>query len=609
MDLFTELKRRNVFRVGFAYVVLGWVVVQATETVSPALRLPDWTLSFVIWIGVIGFPFALLLAWAFELTPGGLKLERDVDRSESTTHVTGRTLDFLIIAMLVIALVFVAIDQYVLEQDSAIPVEIAETDSDPQPAADKSPQSIAVLPFVNMSEDKDYFADGLTEEILNLLARNADLRVTARTSAFAFKGRNLDLREIGTTLGVNTVLEGSVRRSGKRLRVTAQLINVTDGFHIWSDTYDRQMTDVFELQDDIAGSILAALEIHLGGKDNSRGHPTNNMAAYEKFLQGRALLSGTEAGKARELLREAVDLDPDFAEGWQQLALAMWLTGGGDISTQEGRLGTLEAANRALTLKPDLVLAAAMRASADSNGWTWEREISTLEAALEAHPDDANVLYALSFGLQETGYFTEALALTRRIALIDPLSATSHTALGLALMANHQAEAARAAWQTSFQMGDHSVGRLIFVDQILAGNHEAAIATLETTYTALGYDPSGIRERVSAALNPETRLATVEAWSEEAASLINEAIADWWLYLAFGLLDELIDKLEATLPVGTVWSDSDSVIFRAIVFRNSGLTPHPRYLTVMKLNNTLPLWEQRGPPDFCSKQTGHWVCE
>jgi TolB-like protein len=607
MDLFTELRRRNVFRVGIAYIVLGWVVVQATETVSPALRLPDWTVGFVIWIGVVGFPFALLLAWAFELTPQGIKLERNVDRSESVTHMTGRTLDFLIIGMLILALAFVAVDQYVLEEDVATAVTAAKTEA-PLPVS-SSTRSIAVLPFVNMSDDKDYFSDGLTEEILNLLARNADLRVTARTSAFAFKDRNLDLREIGNTLGVETLLEGSVRRSQERLRVTAQLINVADGFHIWSDTYDRQMTDVFELQDDIAGSIFAALEIHLGGKEKTRGHPTDNMAAYEKFLQGRALLSGTEPGKARELLRQAVDLDPDFAEGWQQLALAMWLTGGGDISTQEGRLGTLEAANRALAINPDLALAAAMRASADSTDWTWEREITTLEAALEAHPDDANVLYALSFDLQEAGYFRETLALTQRIALVDPLSATSHSALGMALMANGHSAEAHAAWQTSFQMGDHSAGRMIFIDQMLQGNYEAAIATLESTYTALGLDPSGIRNRVNAALNPETRLATVEAWSEEAASIANQVIGEWWLYLAFGLLDELFDKLEATLPVGTVWSDSDTVLYNAVVFRNSGLTTHPRYLTLMKLNNTLPLWEQRGPPDYCRKQAGLWVCE
>lgn len=608
MGLFTELKRRNVFRVGIAYVVLGWVVVQATETVSPALRLPDWTLSFVIWIGVIGFPFALLLAWAFELTPDGIKLERDVDRSESTTHLTGRTLDFLIIGMLVIALVFMTVDQYVLE-DAVAPVEIAETDGDIQSVVDDSPKSIAVLPFVNMSEDKDYFADGLTEEILNLLARNEDLQVTARTSAFAFKGRNLDLREIGTTLGVNTLLEGSVRRSGKRLRVTAQLINVADGFHIWSDTYDRQMTDVFELQDDIAGSILEALEIHLGGERDSRGRPTDNLAAYEKFLQGRALLSGTETGRARELLRQAVELDPDFAEGWQQLALANWLTGGADISTQEGRLGTLEAANRALALNPDLVLAAAMRASADINDWTWEREIRTLEAALDAHPDDASVLYALSFDLQEAGYFAETLALTRRIALVDPLSATSHSGLGLALMANGHSAEAHMAWEKALQMGDHPVGLLIFTDQMLDGRHEAAIATLESTYTAIGLDPSQVRNRVSAALNPETRLATIEAWSEEAASIVNAPMGEWWLYLAFGLLDELFEKLEATLPVGTVWSDSDAVIYNAIAFRNSGFTAHPRYLTLMKLNRIQPLWEKRGPPDFCRKQAGQWACE
>jgi TolB-like protein len=259
MAIFDELRRRNVFRVAAAYLVISWLLMQVADTLAPALHLPESVNSAVLFFLILGFPLALFFAWAFELTPEGLKREKDVEREHSITRLTGRKLDRFIIICLAAALGYFAYDRFV----SPAPGRGETSESSPHDiVASKAPrQSIAVLPFVNMSGDPDneYFSDGLSEEILNLLARIPDLKVIGRTSSFAFKGKNEDLRAIGEALDVVTVLEGSVRKSGDRVRITAQLIDVADGSHIWSDTYDRTMVDIFAIQDDVAGAIKEAL--------------------------------------------------------------------------------------------------------------------------------------------------------------------------------------------------------------------------------------------------------------------------------------------------------------------------------------------------------------
>ena len=237
MSFFAELKRRNVFRVGVAYVVVAWLIVQVLQVLLESFGTPDWVMKTVIVLMVTGLPFALIFAWAFEMTPEGLKREHEVDRSQSITSETGRKLNNAIIGILVVALGYFVYDKIVLE--AAREAELVETTKQEvteqlgamPPTADKADKSIAVLPFVNMSGDQEneYFSDGLTEELLNSLARIKELKVTGRTSSFAFKGRNTDLREIGQTLGVAHILEGSVRKAQNRLRITAQLIKAEDG--------------------------------------------------------------------------------------------------------------------------------------------------------------------------------------------------------------------------------------------------------------------------------------------------------------------------------------------------------------------------------------------
>jgi len=261
MSFFSELKRRNVIRVGIAYVVTAWLLMQLTDVLIQLLQVPQVIGKVVVLFLLIGFPLALILAWAFELTPEGLRLEKNVDRSTSITPQTGKKLDRVIILALSLVVVWLLVDKFYLEpRQATTPVE--QTGAAGTPASVKS---LAVLPFVAMSEGKDdeYFADGLTEEIINSLAALPELLVTARTSAFHFKGQDLTIPAIAKQLGVENVVEGSVRRSGDRARITAQLVRAGDGFHLWSQTYDRTLEDVFAVQEDIAANIAQALDVVL----------------------------------------------------------------------------------------------------------------------------------------------------------------------------------------------------------------------------------------------------------------------------------------------------------------------------------------------------------
>jgi adenylate cyclase len=270
MSLFAELKRRNVVRVGAAYALIGWVIAQIAEFAFENFGAPDWALKSVVVLLLLGLPLALFFAWAFELTPEGVKREKDVDRSQSITSRTGQKLDRAIIGILLIALGWFAWDKFYVASDTETSSEpVAQTsaggDSPDSDVSTTSEKSVAVLPFVAMSSgpDDEYFADGLTEEILNSLAQLPELLVTARTSAFSFKGRDIPVQEIAAALGVRHIVEGSVRKSGERLRVTAQLIRANDGFHLWSETYDSTSADTITVQENIAEKIAVAMDIVL----------------------------------------------------------------------------------------------------------------------------------------------------------------------------------------------------------------------------------------------------------------------------------------------------------------------------------------------------------
>jgi len=335
MRLFAELKRRNVFKVAAAYIIVGWLIMQAGDTLAPALHLPDWVNSALAFFLILGFPLALFFAWAFEMTPEGIKREKDVDRTRSITHVTGQKLNYTIIALLVAALGYFAYDKFVAQPKIAAEAAFAREETVTAKANEE--QSIAVLPFVDMSanSDNEYFSDGLTEELLNILANIKELRVAGRTSSFAFKGKDEDLRSIGEKLNVVTILEGSVRKDDKRnrVRITAQLINVEDGYHLWSETYDRDLDDIFAIQGEIAHKVAQALRITLLGEDEERLEQvaSTEISAYDLYL--KALQGVNEGGfvsldKAVTLFQEVLTLDPTYTpakvglvNAWTQMAL------------------------------------------------------------------------------------------------------------------------------------------------------------------------------------------------------------------------------------------------------------------------------------------------
>jgi serine/threonine-protein kinase len=420
-DFIKELRRRNVFRAGIAYVVIGWLTAQVAELALDSFEAPSWVIKTILLMLALGFPLVLLFAWAYELTPEGLKKEREVDRSQSITGKTGRKLDFVIIGLLSVGLVFVVIDNYVL--DGSVPSESENT---------AELRSIAVLPFVNMSNDpdQDYFSDGISEELLNVLAKIPAFRVAGRTSSFAFKGRNADLRQIGDSLGVETILEGSVRKSGDRVRITAQLIKTDDGFHLWTETDDRKLDDIFAVQDDIASSVVRELKLALLGKipevvGGDRG--IDDVEAYNAYLQGLFFLnkSGPDnLEKAARYMEQAVELAPDSALAWAGLSRAKADYAGqtSDDPAEDISLAR-EAAKRALMLDdslPEVYLAIANYEL--SFDWNWDSAEKNLNRALELRPGDLNAQLEQSNLLVTRGRLDEARQALQRIIREDPLN-------------------------------------------------------------------------------------------------------------------------------------------------------------------------------------------
>jgi len=321
MSFLKELKRRNVIRVAIAYGVAAWFILQLSDVVLENINAPEWIMQSIMLVLAVGLPVAVIFAWVFEMTPEGIKKEKDVDRSQSVTSVTGRKLDRMIIGILVVTVAYLLIDKLVLQDKEPALTETAQSvPVESEVPADTGP-SVAVLPFVNMSGDKEneYFSDGLTETLLHMLAQLPGLRVAARTSSFAFKDQNISVGEIATTLGVAHILEGSVQKSGDRVRITAQLVRADDGFHVWSQNYTRPLEDIFAIQDEIATDVANALDASLLGNElpDLKNVSTSNLTAYDNYLKGlqqQAIFSYGSLNIAEDNFRQSLARDPDFID-------------------------------------------------------------------------------------------------------------------------------------------------------------------------------------------------------------------------------------------------------------------------------------------------------
>ncbi len=451
MSLFEELKRRNVFRVGIAYTVTAWLILQVADIVLDNTPAPEWVMHVIMLLLAIGLPVALIFAWAFEMTPEGLKKEKDVDRSQSIVNTTGRKLDFVIIAVLVVALGYFAWDKFLQPEPAHTATVSSQAEAAGQSTADGIPangqqasdsqaapeKSIAVLPFVNLSSDpeQEYFSDGISEELLNVLAQYPGVRVAARTSSFQFKGQNQDIGEIARLLKVKHVLEGSVRKSGNRLRITAQLIQADTGYHLWSETYDRELDDVFAIQDEISAAIGEAMRVELALDSGStleapRVAESSNTAAYEAYLRGRYLVN--QRGRSNivaavEELKRAVRLDPDFApaHAWMAIAWVLMLDSPatyGDLSLAEVKQRATPHMEQALELNPNLAEAHGAVALYAMNSSDFATAMTETAIALELNPVYVDAMNWRQIAASNYGDYATSLEIQQRIIEVDPLS-------------------------------------------------------------------------------------------------------------------------------------------------------------------------------------------
>jgi TolB-like protein len=414
MILVSELRRRNVFRMAVLYAVTAWLIMQAAEVVIGLAHLPDWIGPTILGLLAVGFPIALIFSWFYELTPEGISLEKDVDRSESITHFTGRRLDFIVISLLCAAVILFAYDKWWMRG----PPE----------------KSIAVLAFTNMSNDpeQEYFSDGISEELLNVLAKIPGLRVAARTSSFQFKDENRDIIDIGQQLSVTHVLEGSVRKAGGQLRITAQLIDASNGFHLWSDTYDRELANIFAVQDEISAAIVNALKEHLGLQVAAapRVIATANTEAHEAYLRGRYLVVqrywAAIAGAVREF-EKAITLDPEYALAHAELAMAVLLLSfiDDDLTATEAIARATPHAELAMALDSSLAEAhAATGLVLSTRGQeNLEGALTQFEQAIQINPN-YSIVYTWMGGIlaDDLGRYKEAFIAAETALRLNPLS-------------------------------------------------------------------------------------------------------------------------------------------------------------------------------------------
>lgn len=439
MSFFDELKRRNVFRVGIAFAITAWLIAQIASLAVDSFGAPDWVMKMIITMLILGSPVALVMAWAYELTPDGLRRESDIAPGQSSTQANASKLDRTITIALVLAVAYFSYDKFVLDPrrdtdllesasqqlaESNLQVDIAADESS---SVDQTP-SIAVLPFVNMSDDasNEYFSEGLSEELLNLLVRIPELKVAARTSSFSYKGKDTRIAQIGAELGVSHVLEGSVRKAGNRLRITAQLIKADDGYHLWSQTYDRTLDDIFATQDEIAAAVVAALKVSLLGVV-PEGRKTDP-EVYSLYLHGKYFItppkgSREELEKSVSAFKKALAMDPDYAPAWLGLSWAYELQARSRVlpRAQTVQLAR-EAAERALAIDDKLALAWSTSAYLKKKyEWDWQGAKVGMDKALQLEPNNVDVLLGVASVTFALGQIDLSIELLERVVTLDPL--------------------------------------------------------------------------------------------------------------------------------------------------------------------------------------------
>jgi TolB-like protein/Flp pilus assembly protein TadD len=570
---FAELKRRNVLRAAAFYVAATWALAQGIAQLSPVVGAPDWAARWFLVAAAIGFPFWIAFSWFYEFTPEGLKRESEIDPAQSITAHTGKKLDRWIFAIMGVAIVLLLTDRFVLHHG-------VNADGD----AAVSEKSIAVLPFVNMSSDKEqeYFSDGISEELLNLLAKIPQLQVTARTSSFSFKGKEVAIPEIARTLHVAHVLEGSVRKSGNSVRITAQLIKAGTDAHLWSQTYDRKLDDIFAIQDEIAADVVKQLKVTLLGDVAAKieAGGTRNPEAFDAYLRAASSyrrfgpVNLAAGGLNKDGLQTAIDaytqaigVDSDYAIAYAGRSLAFAdfaraLVSGPEVGDYLNKAQI--DARKAIALAPEL----ADGHLALANFFVGSLEITgafeEYERALALAPGDARVLreygaFVLLIGRTEAG-----LAASRRLLVLDPLNATNHFGLGVSLVfAKRYGDAVRALSDAkALGQDDVSVNMWLGITYYQSGDFENARSTCALAgevngpwCLAMVYDKMGRRAEAEAMLAKLRALAGDQfaegyadiyaQWGDTARALdwLETAVRNRDPYLAYTKVNFFFDPL------------------------------------------------------------------
>jgi TolB-like protein len=592
--LFHELSRRRVFRVAGIYGVVAWVLTEVADVVFPALQLPDWTVTFVVALLILGFPIAMIFAWVFDIGPQGIeRTEPLAERAKGIPHPER----LVYVALVVVAMGIMAWFLYPRVTDTA-------------QRADGPRDSIAVLPFSNLSQDSnnDYFSDGMSEELLNLLARVPNLRVASRTSSFAYKDQNIDVREVARQLGVDTVLEGSVRRQGDRVRITAQLIDARDGYHLWSQTYDRELKDIFAVQDEISAEIVKALKVTLAGDGEgdeeapepvlARAAPTDNVEAYQYYLQARHQFKrrGEEAiNKTISLLEQALELDPEFARAYAGLAAA-YVVLPGYVGEAPGRYfeEASVAARQALARDPNLGEAHAVLAQIDNGRWNWTDAEAGFFFATSLDPNDPTAHHWHSILLRNAGRLEASLEAAKKAFELDPASPIINNNLALVYVSLGYDEQALKYSRSAQELGLANVGGA--VEQITTarrGDRDELLKFLNENPNNANFPPGFFEMMLDVAEDP-SRIGELDAVLEQEDFPLPEA-ARFQLYTYIGQPEKALEIAmrfvgpgQPAVDLGTIWMPEGAAMRRL-----------PGFPALMEKVGLVDYWKQYGWPDDC----------
>ena len=487
MSLFHELKRRNVLRVAAAYIVTSWLLIQVAETIFPLFGFGDTPARLVVIVLAVGFIPSMVLAWVFEFTPEGLKKDRDVDRSKPRSVLAKQKLDRVIMLVLALALAYFAFDKFVLsESREATIAESARREGRTEALVESyGDKSIAVLPFVNMSSDgeQEYFSDGISEELLNLLARIPALRVISRSSAFSYKGKDINLAQVAAELNVAHILEGSVRKSGNQVRITVQLIEAHSDTHLWSETYDRKLVDIFAIQDEIASIVVEQLKVTLLGAV-PRVQETD-LEAYTLYLQAEhfaGLVTPESMNKAVGLYQRVLGIDPAYTNAWNGLSIVYFNQSGRSLPWGEGLRLAQEAALKALSLDSEI-------SDVHRNlGWIaifYEGDFVAaarhFERAISLPPSDLSELSYAASMFQFLTRFDEAIAFREYLVARNPVKASYFYNLGVSLTFANRLDDAIASYRTALTLSPNMVDASsnVGIALMLKGDPDAALVVAQ----------------------------------------------------------------------------------------------------------------------------------